>query len=816
MDTATTLNHVGRSASSGHARFIGRVGALAVALGIGAAMASGPAICLADDGKTTSSSDNASPSKAKQDKTGKKVKQPNSQKDSTTDSKQPTGDTDSTTKPKSGDATSTPRSDSESPSTDPAPTTKKPRRDQKRPSTTNTKSAAQTEPPASTVQQPTKKTKPTTPSPTSATTPTIPSASTTAPVTSASSPTSVPSVRPTAAVQINPLTAVPHSATAPTIGGNVITQMVSGLLGAVGLIPHAGTNPVAPAQTPVLFTVLGWIRRELTNTFFNKAPVINYNAASNSQTFGGVITGNLNATDANGNKLTYTVTSGPKNGLVSINQDGSFTYTPTPATAFSGGTDTFTVKVDDRPGNPFHINLLNLFAPDGGATTTQQIAVTVKPSSPLGTADQTALEQRAQQIVNTPQMQAAIDALKQAWLTHAQQQFGLVGGVDAANLALLDQAARAQALNAAEQVVNNDPNNPMVFAVDMPAHSWYGTTTQDGRFIYDNPDTIYRTIPVNSASTYVITGKYNSGVPIDGNFTVYADISDAQPIGTLNAKNITVNPDGTFTLTAGSNAALQGTPNYIYLPADAQQIFVRSTMSDWNTQSAPSLTVTRTSGPADTSPPTFDDMVAQAVSVIQNFATSAHNTALTIVTANLQTGQLKPPNTLTQPLQFPGTIGTQSQSLGYFQLANNQALVVTINPGNAGYFVVPVTNDWELSPDPVNQQTSLNNGTAIANPDGTYTLVISPTDTGVANWVSTGGLNQGTLYVRFQDFTTSSTTGPSIVSQQVVDLSQLSTVLPAGTEYVTEAQRQAQLTARQNGYNSRFSPGQTATGATSL
>jgi hypothetical protein len=560
-----------------------------------------------------------------------------------------------------------------------------------------------------------------------------------------------------------------------------------------------------------MWTVLGCIRREIGNTFFNASPTTAYNASQNIQTFNGVILGNLNASQANGDKLTYTVTGPPQNGTVVVDSTGAFTYAPNAETAFHGGTDTFTVTVDDRPGNPFHMNLLDLLKPDDGATTAQQIAVTVKPTSPLGTADQIALEQRAQQIVNTPQVQAAIDALKQAWLTHAQQQFGPAGGVDAKNLALLDQAARAQALNAAEQVVNNDPNNPLVFAVDMPAHRWYGTDTQDGRFIYDNPDTVYRTVPVNSGSTYVITGKYTSGVPADGNFGVYADISDAKPIGNLSAQSLTVNPDGMFTITADGNPTAPGQTNHIYLPPDAQQIFVRYTMADWSTQSAPSLTVTRTGGPAATPPPTFDDMVAQTVSIIGNFGTAAHNTALDIVTVNLATGQLKAPNTLTQPFNFPGTLVTQKQSLGYFQLTDNQAMVVTINPGNAGYFTVPVTNDWELSPDPVNNQTSLNNSQAVANPDGTYTVVISPTDPGVANWVSTDGLNQGTLYVRFQDLNANSTAAPSIVSQQVVTFDQLGTVLPAGTQYVTDAQRQAQLTARQHGYNSRFAPYRTTT-----
>jgi hypothetical protein len=145
------------------------------------------------------------------------------------------------------------------------------------------------------------------------------------------------------------------------------------------------------------------------------------------------------------------------------------------------------------------------------------------------------------------------------------------------------------------------------------------------------------------------------------------------------------------------------------------------------------------------------------------------------------------------------------QSLGYFQLDDDQTLVVTIDPGNAGYFVVPVTNDWTVTTNYWDQQTSLNNAQAVANPDGTYTFVISKADPGVANWVSTGGLNQGTLFIRFQVLDPNSTDKPT-VSSQVVPIDGLGTVLPATTEYVTPAQRAAQIAQRQAGFNRRFAP----------
>lgn len=87
----------------------------------------------------------------------------------------------------------------------------------------------------------------------------------------------------------------------------------------------------------------------------------------------------------------------------------------------------------------------------------------------------------------------------------------------------------------------------------------------------------------------------------------------------------------------------------------------------------------------------------------------------------------------------------------------------------------------------------------------------------MANWVSTGGLNQGTLYIRFQDLDATSSAVPMIVSQQVVTLDQLGTVLPDGTKYVTDAERAAQLAARLDGYNDRFGPyPQITTGAQSV
>ena len=174
------------------------------------------------------------------------------------------------------------------------------------------------------------------------------------------------------------------------------------------------------------------------------------------------------------------------------------------------------------------------------------------------------------------------------------------------------------------------------------------------------------------------------------------------------------------------------------------------------------------------------------------------------------------PPTSSLPIATGGsqTLATQFQSVGNFQLADDQAIVITVNPGRAGYFVVPVTNDWAITGDYWNQQTSLNNGQATANADGSYTIVISPTDPGVENWVSTAGVNQGTIFLRFQALGEATTvtdpvTGQTVVTNnpsfitEVMTLDELHTVMPPT---FTPAQREAQLAKRKAGYDARYAP----------
>jgi hypothetical protein len=90
---------------------------------------------------------------------------------------------------------------------------------------------------------------------------------------------------------------------------------------------------------------------------------------------------------------------------------------------------------------------------------------------------------------------------------------------------------------------------------------------------------------------------------------------------------------------------------------------------------------------------------------------------------------------------------------GRFRLEPGEALVVTVQEPERPYLYwgLTLTSPWMESFDDRYATTHLNNKTATRSPDGSWRLVIAPTDPGpgVENWLDTGGRLQGYMLVRW-------------------------------------------------------------------
>lgn len=416
--------------------------------------------------------------------------------------------------------------------------------------------------------------------------------------------------------------------------------------------------------------------------------------------------------------------------------------------------------------------------------------------SPLATADQLALDQRAVRVDQAYPFPVARLQAKAAY----QLAHGLPVSAEAQSR--LDQAIDELAFSAVQKAVNGDPLYPQVYWLNAPPHRWFGTVVQGGRYSYDNPDNIYRTIPIEGGSRYVLKGRRFGAGPTDVTFSLISNVNSQNTIAYLTGKDLVVGPDGRYEVTIDSDPA-NGRVNHIQSTSAAKQLFVRNNLGDWSTETPDALTVQRL-GAAPTRAPRGDASVGlEAWANLQESIITYGVGALGLKTHLNRVNTLSTPSTSSTL----GTLVTQTSAFGHFKLADDEALVITLQAGGAGYFVVPVTDPWLVSGDPIRRQTSLNNKQSVADADGAYTFVVAAQDPGVYNWLDTEGRHEGTIMVRWQDLPAQTVgNGPQVVAK-VVKLAALPSVLPQGTRTVSAVERARLLAVREAGYQRRVSLG---------
>ena len=141
---------------------------------------------------------------------------------------------------------------------------------------------------------------------------------------------------------------------------------------------------------------------------------------------------------------------------------------------------------------------------------------------------------------------------------------------------------------------------------------------------------------------------------------------------------------------------------------------------------------------------------------------------------------------------------------GHFRLAGDEAFVIHVSDGGAAYFVVPIANVWGTTLEIVTRTSSLNKAQAAANPDGTYTFVISRDDPGVQNWLDPCGLDEGMLTLRMAEFPETGPNEDLSARGEIVKRADLRTHLPEGTTWLTPEQRARQQSARAAAYKRRL------------
>ena len=416
----------------------------------------------------------------------------------------------------------------------------------------------------------------------------------------------------------------------------------------------------------------------------------------------------------------------------------------------------------------------------------------------LRTTDQCAKEALALDLFRSEPLQRELRKLEE--LYRQDPLAALPSGTATIRLAV-DSIAMA----AANYAANSDTDRPVVMWAFNAPHQWCNLDVMRSGYGVDNPDNVYRSIPIDGAARYEVRGKITQPGPAQQTFVLYSAIPGAAAMNSegrmievagFPGSDMKINDDGTFLITIDSGPA-NGRPNHLQSRANNHhmEFLARDTLNDWSTENVIALEVRRVGGSQFKPPPTKEQLEARAADILSTLGPywlEWQNRVL----------QSKPTNEVMIP--WRRAKGWGYTAYGNFSVAEDEALVVTVDALGAAYFAFQVANPWAVSLEYTHHNGSLTQAQVRPNPDGSFTIVLAPHDPGAYNWLDSQGLTTGKIQLRWQGVPDDVPSADHAVkSAQIAKLKDLKSVLPESMVFVTPEERAAQLKTRLASYMRR-------------
>ncbi|UGQ15055.1 hypothetical protein LO772_16700 [Yinghuangia sp. ASG 101] len=350
----------------------------------------------------------------------------------------------------------------------------------------------------------------------------------------------------------------------------------------------------------------------------------------------------------------------------------------------------------------------------------------------------------------------------------------------------------------------HQPVPAFTWGTDNTPRTWLGHTLPGVGTSGDNPDAFYRLAVIDGTQRYEVLGRFDPArrpaqvtlelhkgakvtpPPMDGNF------SDLMPLASITDRDLDVASDGTFRFTVGPEPE---SPVHMVAKPGVLTLGIRDMLADWSGQVPCALELR----PLDAVTPrefTDEDILRATYKDLPPYV-AFWSGFPEVWFGGLKGNVISPGHTRT------GSLAGFTVAIGY-DLAPDEAVVVTMDPTRAAYTGFQVMDPWMISADSTRHQVSLNNSQSTPDADGTVTYVIAAADPGVANWLSTAGQHSGLALMRWQAVPDAGSIDPASLARgfRVVKLAD---VAGLGLPRVTPERRAAQLAARIAGYKVRTS-----------
>jgi len=342
-----------------------------------------------------------------------------------------------------------------------------------------------------------------------------------------------------------------------------------------------------------------------------------------------------------------------------------------------------------------------------------------------------------------------------------------------------------------EEDVVGDPDFPFFRVIDR--------RTREGG---DNPDQRYLVTPVTGGATYRIWGTLGSATRLE--LQVYAGVPYLGTGGGTGSflafEDLQVDEHGAFEVLL-SPERVEG--NWLANPPDATKLFVRQIYDAWTDEPPGEAHIDRLDLLGAPRPDWTDDTMAARLRATADDLRSHVRVWPTIVDAirdRVPTNRFGPPTDSRASGGVPGRWMVN----GHFDLADDEALVVTTWPMGGNYQGIQLLDLWMNSLEYADRQTSLSSSQADRDPDGCLRFVVSAGDPGVANWLDTTGRPRGLLLLRYDGTGGGEFPEDRRPTTEVVALADVVRHLPEGTRRVTPAERRQAIVDRRRHLQVRF------------
>jgi hypothetical protein len=279
-----------------------------------------------------------------------------------------------------------------------------------------------------------------------------------------------------------------------------------------------------------------------------------------------------------------------------------------------------------------------------------------------------------------------------------------------------------------------DPGRPRFVDIVGPYKKWGG----------DNADACYCFCPVDPARTYRV--RITPGDAVYLSLTVYGGPDDGRYseriVDSLNDRQAPPGPDGTIEMVLSPADPGPGT-HWIRLEADAVAVITRDYLADPAHDRRADWQITATDPPDHQR-----DTDAELARRFRAARTWVQEQGAMVPLALGQPNSVDPPYPV-PTATFGWAAGDAAYAMGSYDLDDDQALVISGRSPQCAFWNLCLWNPFLHTYNYDYERVTINGAQVRYEEDGSWVIVVSPTDPGHPNWVSTAGHHRGRLWFRW-------------------------------------------------------------------